>query len=147
VSHDKASGLNQGHPPQVLNYRSSPVASGALLSAGVRTPNRPCASSLLPAVNYSQLLDPASMVVAKAQCPQAVVLDRMSVGVAVETIEARAVDIVNSDLPAPGFADQHVVGNAGHYFCPRLELSAPPAEPARVNAYTLLFPVPGGTLR
>jgi len=87
------------------------------------------------------------MVVAKAQCPQAVVLDRMSVGVAEETIEAPAVDVVNSDLPAPGIADQHVVENSGHYFCPRLELSPPPSEPARVNAYTLLFPVPGGTLR
>jgi hypothetical protein len=34
--------------------------------------------------------------------------------------------------------------NAGHYFCPRLELSPPSSEPTRVNAYTLLFPIPGG---
>src|SRR6266404_9049597 len=49
------------------------------------------------------------MVVAKAQRPQAVVLDRMSVSVAEKTIEAPALDIVNSDLPAPGIADQQVV--------------------------------------
>src|SRR5216683_1527710 len=72
---------------------------------------------------------PSRMVVAKAQCPQAVVLDRMSVGVAEETIEAPAVDVVNDNLPAPGIADQHVFENSGHYFCPRLELSPPPSEP------------------
>src|SRR5258708_3587230 len=50
----------QGHPPRVLNYRSSPLDSGALLSAGVKKPNRPCASSLIPAVKYSQILGPAA---------------------------------------------------------------------------------------
>ena len=123
------------------------MASEALLSAGVRKPNRPCASSLIPAVQYSQLVGPAAWSLPKRSAHKAVVLDRMSVGVAEETIEAPAVDVVNSDLPAPGIADQHVVENSGHYFCPRLELSPPPSEPARVNAYTLLFPVPGGTLR
>ena len=50
----------QGHPPRVLNYRSSRVDSGALLSEGVKKPNRPWASSLTPAVKYSQLLGPAA---------------------------------------------------------------------------------------
>lgn len=56
------------------------------------------------------------MVVAKAQRPQAVVLDRMSVSVAEKTIEAPALDIVNSDLPAPGIADQQVVAEEAEIF-------------------------------
>ena len=46
------------------------------------------------------------MVVAKAQRPQAVVLDRMSVGVAQQAIETPAVNVINSDLPAACIADQ-----------------------------------------
>src|SRR4029077_5306651 len=57
---DKGFALIDGHRPRILSYRSSPLASGALLSAGVRKPNRPCASSLIPAVKYSQLLGPAA---------------------------------------------------------------------------------------
>jgi hypothetical protein len=49
------------------------------------------------------------MVVAEAQRPQAVVLNRMSVDIAEETIEAPALDVVSSNLPAPGIADQQVV--------------------------------------
>jgi len=51
----------------------------------------------------------SGMVIAKAERPQPVVLQRMSIGVAEEAIEAPAVDIVNSDLPAPGVADQQMV--------------------------------------
>lgn len=60
VSIDKAVALINHARPRILNYRSPPVASGALLSIGVRKPNRPCASSLVPAVKYSQLLGPAA---------------------------------------------------------------------------------------
>ena len=51
----------------------------------------------------------SGMVVAETQRPQPVVLKRMSIGVAEEAIEAPAVEVVNSDLPAPGVADQQVV--------------------------------------
>ena len=45
------------------------------------------------------------LIIAEAQRPQAIVLDRMSVGVAEQTIEAPAIGVVDSDLPAPGVAD------------------------------------------
>ena len=43
---------------------------------------------------------------AKAQRPQPVVLDRMSVSVAQEVIETPAVYVIDSDLPTSGIADQ-----------------------------------------
>lgn len=49
------------------------------------------------------------VVVAKAQRPKPVVLERMSVCVAEEAIEVPAVDVINGDLPAAGIADQQVV--------------------------------------
>src|SRR5258708_8260412 len=64
----------QGPPPRVLNYRSSPLDSGALLSAGVKKPNRPCASSLIPAVKYSQITGPAAWAFPKRPAPKPVLL-------------------------------------------------------------------------
>jgi len=46
------------------------------------------------------------MVVAKAQRPEPVVLDRMSVSVARQVIETPAVYVINSDLPTSGIANQ-----------------------------------------
>ena len=44
------------HPCRMINY----LSSGALLSAGVKNPNNPCASSPIPAVKNNQLLGPAA---------------------------------------------------------------------------------------
>ena len=51
----------------------------------------------------------SGVVIAKAQRPQPVVLKRMSIGVTEEAIEVPTVDVINSDLSAPGIADQQVV--------------------------------------
>ena len=58
------------------------------------------------------------MVVAKAQRPQPVVLDRMSVRVAEQAIEAPAGNVIDSDLPASGIADQQVVAEEAEIFLP-----------------------------
>ena len=50
-----------------------------------------------------------TLVVAKAQGPQPIVFDGMSTGIAKEAIEAATLDVINSDLPASGIADQQVV--------------------------------------
>jgi hypothetical protein len=74
------------------------------------------------------------MIVAEAQRPQPVVLDRMSVGVAQEPIESPAVDIINSDLPAPGIADQQVVAEKAEVCWRKCH------APGRVQPRTVLQP-------
>src|ERR1700676_4698846 len=109
VSLDKAFALNRGHPPRGSELL---IVAGGLRSALARRCEEAEQAVRLIADTGGEVQPitwSSRLVVAKAQRPQAVVLDRMSVGVAEKTIEAPAVDVVNSNLPAPGIADQEMV--------------------------------------
>src|SRR6516162_8264922 len=81
------------------------------------------------------------MVVTKAQRPQPVVLDRMSVSVAQEAIEASAVCVINSDLPTSGIADQQVVTEKAEVWWRKCH------TPGRIEPRTVLQPLQQLALR
>ena len=51
----------------------------------------------------------SSMVIAELQCPQTIILECVSVGVAEEAVEVTALDVINCDLSAAGISNQQVI--------------------------------------
>src|ERR1700756_1478779 len=81
------------------------------------------------------------MVIAKSQRPQPVVLDRVSVCVAEEAVEAPTVEVINSDLPAACIADQQVVAEEAKVCRGKCH------TPGRIQPRTVLQPLQQLTFR